>query len=59
MDADVLVKLSEEESEIRAHLVHGEPLSEQLMEKTVSQFWNQEPYKYIPVEIRTVLKLEY
>ena len=45
LDDDVRVKLSEEESEIRGFLVHGEALSEETTEKFISKFWNEEPYK--------------
>ena len=45
LDYDVRVKLSQEESEIRGHLIHREPLSEEIIEKLATQFWEKEPYK--------------
>ncbi|XP_064400448.1 adenylate kinase 9-like [Halichondria panicea] len=45
LDYDVRVKLSQEESEIRSHLIHREPLSEEIIEKLTTQFWEKEPYK--------------
>ncbi len=45
LDYDVRVKLSQEESEIRSHLIHREPLSEEIIEKLTTQFWEKDPYK--------------
>ncbi len=45
LDADVREKLSDEEGEIRSYLLHGDPLSEETIEKYTPQFWNSEPYK--------------
>ena len=45
MDEDVREALTEEEEEIRAYLLHGEPLSEQTIDNYISQFWEKEPFK--------------
>ena len=45
LDSDVLEKLMEEEQEVRSYLLHGDPLSEEAMEKYCAKFWNIEPYK--------------
>ena len=45
LDSDVLEKLTEEEQEVRSYLLHGDPLSEETMEKYCAKFWNTEPYK--------------
>lgn len=47
LDSDVKEKLSDEEGEIKAYLSHGDALSEETIEKYVSQFWNSEPYKLV------------
>ena len=46
LNADVKFSLSDEEAEIRSYLLHGDPLSEQTIEKFAGIFWNSEPYKY-------------
>ena len=47
LEDDVREKLTDEEGEIRSYLLHGEPLSEETIEKYASQFWNSEPYKLV------------
>ena len=39
------VALTESEAEIRAYLLHNEPLAEETIEKFANIFWNNEPYK--------------
>ena len=45
LDSDVKVALTEVEAEIRSYLLHGEPLSEETIEKFANIFWNHEPYR--------------
>ena len=45
VDNDVLVELNERESELRAYLLHNEPLSEETIEELAGQFWHQESFK--------------
>ena len=47
LDEDVRERLSEDEEELRAYLLHGDPLSDETTEKMASQFWNTEPYKSV------------
>ena len=47
LDEDVREALTEEEGELRAYLLHGEPLSEDAMDKHTAQFWDTEPYKLV------------
>ena len=46
LDADVKFSLTDEEAEIRSYLLHGDPLSEETIEKFAGVFWKSEPYKY-------------
>lgn len=47
LDEDVREPLTEEEAELRAYLLHGEALSENVMDKYTSEFWDMEPYKWV------------
>ena len=47
LDSDVREQLTEAEGELRAYLLHGDPLSQETMEKYCTQFWNTEPYKLV------------
>ena len=49
LDEDVAEALNENESEIRSYLLHGDPLSEELLEEYIQSYWNSEPYKYVIV----------
>ena len=49
LDSDTKERLTEEESEIRAYLLHGDQLSEETIEKFTRQFWREEPFKYVAV----------
>ena len=45
LDEDVAEALTEKESEIRSYLLHGEQLSEELLEELIEPFWKNEPYR--------------
>lgn len=45
LDDDVIEGLDERETELRAHLLTGEPLSEEALEDYATEFWIEEPYK--------------
>ena len=45
LDEDVLEALDERETELRAHLLNSEPLSEEALEDYATEFWKEEPYK--------------
>ena len=47
LDDDVYEALTEQEEELRAYLLHGEPLSEDTIDKYTAQFWEIEPYKLV------------
>ena len=44
-DDDVLEELNNREKELRAYLLHNEPLSEEAIEELASRFWHQEPFR--------------
>ncbi|XP_019849767.1 PREDICTED: adenylate kinase 9-like [Amphimedon queenslandica] len=45
LDEDVMEALDERETELRAHLLNSEPLSEEALEDYATEFWKEEPYK--------------
>ena len=45
LDADVAEALNDKETELRAYLLHNEPLSEETLEEYTRTFWNSEPFK--------------
>ena len=44
---DIREELSEREAELRQYLLHNEPLSEETIIELASQFWHQEPFRYV------------
>lgn len=41
--------MTDEEAEIKGYLIHGEALSDEIIEKFATPFWHDEPYRYVGV----------